>query len=74
MAGTLALDQLIWLQGKRALITGAGAGIGQAMAYRFAEAGAALELVDLGRAALAATQRRLERAAHLHVVDLRRRR
>jgi len=34
------LSELISLEGKRALITGSAAGIGRAMAYRFAEAGA----------------------------------
>jgi NAD(P)-dependent dehydrogenase (short-subunit alcohol dehydrogenase family) len=41
------LSELISLEGKRALITGSAAGIGRAMAYRFAEAGADLELVDM---------------------------
>lgn len=41
------LDELISLRGKRVLITGASSGIGKAMAYRFAEAGANLELVDI---------------------------
>jgi 3-oxoacyl-[acyl-carrier protein] reductase len=46
------LNTLISLNGKRALITGSGAGIGSAMAYRFAEAGANLELVDINEQAL----------------------
>ena len=47
-----SLDQLISLKGKRALITGAAAGIGKAIAYRFGEAGADLELADIDSATL----------------------
>ena len=46
-----SLAQLISLQGQRALITGAAAGIGKAIACRYAEAGADLELVDIDAAA-----------------------
>lgn len=41
------LMELISLEDKRALITGSASGIGEAIAHRFAEAGADLELVDL---------------------------
>ena len=47
MKETIPLAQLISLQGKRAIITGAAVGIGRAIATRFAEAGANLELVDI---------------------------
>lgn len=56
MATLKALPELISLQGKRALITGAAAGIGKAIAYRFAEAGADLELVDIDNERLAAAK------------------
>jgi len=60
MATSRALPELISLKGKRALITGAAAGIGKAIAYRFAEAGADLELVDIDNERLAATKKELE--------------
>lgn len=60
MSKSPTLDQLISLRGKRALITGAAAGIGQAIAVRFAEAGAQLDLVDIDGKALATTQRELK--------------
>jgi NAD(P)-dependent dehydrogenase (short-subunit alcohol dehydrogenase family) len=73
MTALRGLDELIALKGKRALITGSAAGIGQAIAYRFAEAGADLELVDLDAARLAATKKKVARfgaQVRLHVADL----
>jgi NAD(P)-dependent dehydrogenase (short-subunit alcohol dehydrogenase family) len=69
------LSQLISLKGKRALITGAAAGIGRAIGYRFAEASADLDLVDIDSAALCDARDELSRfggQVNSHVVDLAR--
>ncbi len=67
------LSELISLKGKRALITGSAVGIGKAMAYRFAEAGADLELVDMNIKGLGLVKRELsqfESEINIHKVDL----
>jgi NAD(P)-dependent dehydrogenase (short-subunit alcohol dehydrogenase family) len=67
------ISELISLEGKRALITGSAAGIGKAMAYRFAEAGADLELVDISEGGLNIVKEALEsfnRDVSIHIVDL----
>ena len=67
------LAKLISLKGKRALITGSAVGIGKAMAYRFAEAGADLELVDINKRSLEAVKRELlqfKSEVNIHQVDL----
>jgi NAD(P)-dependent dehydrogenase (short-subunit alcohol dehydrogenase family) len=67
-----SLPELISLKGKTALITGAAGGIGRAIAYRFAEAGAGLELVDLNVEALEALGKNLLpfTPVNIHCVDL----
>jgi len=68
-----SLYELVSLKGKRALITGSAAGIGKAIAYRFAEAGAALELVDINKESLMAAKKELSQfpsETNVHEVDL----
>lgn len=67
------LEQLLSLRGKQALITGAAAGIGKAIARRFAEAGAELHLVDLDAAKLDALAQELSQhfsGVRTHLLDL----
>ena len=67
------LSELISLKGKKALITGSALGIGKAMAYRFAEAGTDLELVDMNERGLRTVARELagfEVEINMHKVDL----
>lgn len=69
------LAQLISLKGKRALITGAAVGIGKAISYRYAEAGANLELVDINSDTLLRTRDELSQLKvqiNTHIVDLSR--
>jgi NAD(P)-dependent dehydrogenase (short-subunit alcohol dehydrogenase family) len=73
MANLRSLDQLMSLEGKRALVTGAAAGIGKAIAYRLAEAGAELEVVDIDGENLATAKSEWEAVGmgvRLHLVDL----
>jgi NAD(P)-dependent dehydrogenase (short-subunit alcohol dehydrogenase family) len=67
------LSELISLKGKRALITGSALGIGRAMAYRFAEAGAELELADINEQRLRTVARELsgfDVEINIHKADL----
>ncbi|HME80846.1 MAG TPA: 3-oxoacyl-[acyl-carrier-protein] reductase [Candidatus Eremiobacteraceae bacterium] len=61
------------LEGKTALVTGAGTGIGRAIAHAFAQAGAAVVLAGRRREPLEAVRQEVEGAggmAHVHVADV----
>ncbi len=66
------ISELISLEGRRAIVTGAAAGIGRAIASRFAEAGASLVLVDIDMEGLRSleTETKGNTAPELHRVDL----
>jgi NAD(P)-dependent dehydrogenase (short-subunit alcohol dehydrogenase family) len=71
--GLPPLSELASLKNKKALITGAATGIGEAIAYRFAEAGASLELVDLDEEKLAKVKENLRQfnvEIGIHKIDL----
>lgn len=68
-----SLQEMISLKGKSALITGAASGIGEAIALRFGEAGADLELVDINMKGLQKVKKELSKfnvEVNLHEVDL----
>lgn len=68
-----ASEELLSMTGRRIVITGAASGIGRAMAQRFAEAGADLDLVDIDAAGLALLAEELacgSRRVHIYEVDL----
>ncbi len=66
------LSELISLEGRRAIVTGAASGIGRAIALRFAEAGASLVLVDIDMEGLRSLETELKgnTVPELHRVDL----
>jgi len=71
--GMKPLSELFSLTGKRAIITGSASGIGLASAYRFAEAGANLELIDINKDGLQSAKDYLSQFkvdVNTHVVDL----
>ena len=72
-SGLPSLPELLSLQNKTALITGSASGIGEAIAYRFAEAGASLELVDINETSLSEVKENLKQfnvEIDIHEIDL----
>ncbi|MFZ1258634.1 MAG: SDR family oxidoreductase [Candidatus Saccharimonas sp.] len=71
---TTSLESLLSLKGKTALITGAAQGIGRAIAERYAEAGANLQLLDVSEELLAKAATELSKKFDVtistHTVDL----
>ncbi|RKY63599.1 MAG: NAD(P)-dependent oxidoreductase, partial [Candidatus Latescibacterota bacterium] len=61
------LSDMISFNGKRVLITGAAAGIGKATAFRFAEAGATLQLVDINYEGLEKVKREINEKYNVEV-------
>ncbi|HEX8033563.1 MAG TPA: SDR family NAD(P)-dependent oxidoreductase, partial [Ktedonobacterales bacterium] len=61
-AGTRPIEKLFDLHGKVAVVTGGGLGIGQAIAYRLAEAGATVVIADMNIEAAEATVATITRA------------
>lgn len=57
----IPFSKLVSLKKRKALITGSATGIGEAIAYRFAEAGADLELVDVNFENLVKVKENLKR-------------
>jgi NAD(P)-dependent dehydrogenase (short-subunit alcohol dehydrogenase family) len=57
------------LEGKVAIVTGAGAGIGRASAHRFASEGATVIAADINEAGVAETAAQYD-SIHAHVVDV----
>ena len=55
-----SIDQIISLSGKKAIITGAASGIGEAISYRLGEAGASLILLDIDKNGLKKLKASLE--------------
>ncbi len=67
------ISKLVSLEKKKAMVTGSGTGIGEAIAMRFAEAGADLELVDINEKSLSKVRENLGQfkvKVRTHKIDL----
>jgi 2-deoxy-D-gluconate 3-dehydrogenase len=58
------VSNLLDLSGKKAIVTGAAAGIGYAIAKRLAEAGAAVLITDINRTAIENAEKKLYKQGH----------
>ncbi len=65
------LNELISMEGKRIMITGAGGGIGLATAKRFAEAGGDLYLVDIDRKKLSQARKNIQSEFQVEVETMK---
>ncbi len=67
------ISKLVSLEKKKAMVTGSGTGIGEAIAMRFAEAGADLDLVDINEESLSKVKENLGQfkvKVRTHKIDL----
>ena len=71
MTSRPSLSELISLKGKVSLITGAAAGIGRAIALRFAEAGSDLYIVDVNEEGLRSLEREIKNAFNVEVLSFK---
>ncbi len=71
MVSRPSLSELISLKGKVSLITGAAAGIGRAIALRFAEAGSDLYIVDINEEGLRSLEREIKNVFNVEVLSFK---
>jgi len=65
-----SIRELFSLDGKKAVVTGGGGGIGSAIAYGFAESGADIALVDLNAESIGALRDELQQKFPVHVLPV----
>jgi 2-keto-3-deoxy-L-fuconate dehydrogenase len=70
LSGEKKSERTLRLDGKTAVITGGGSGIGQAIALRFAAQGAAIRILDLNEKSAASTCQQIGSGASAHACDV----